>query len=214
LFQDLALSVLALLHGAEAHSLLFLLLAVGGLGAPWSQDIVLLAAAAMTLEGGAPGTLQATGGLGPAAVMAVGVLGVLAGDALSLWFGRHYGARWIRRPWAAKFVPPERLPALEEGMRRYGALLAFVTRFLPGQRGTLYFVAGSLRLQWPVFLWADTAAALVQVPLFLYGVRALGWQWTALGDAFGHADDLLTLLLVIVAVAWWVRARRRPAAGS
>jgi membrane protein DedA with SNARE-associated domain len=204
LFQDLALAVLASLRGAEAHSLLFLLLAVGGLGAPWSQDIVLLAAAAITLQGG----------LDPAAVMGVGVLGVLAGDALSLWFGRHYGARWIRRPWAAKFVPPERLPALEEGMRRYGALLAFVTRFLPGQRGTLYFVAGSLRLQWPVFLWADTAAALVQVPLFLYGVRALGWQWTALGDAFGHADDLLTLLLVIVAVAWWVRARRRPAPGS
>jgi membrane protein DedA with SNARE-associated domain len=200
-FQDLALAVLASLRGADAYGLLFLLLAVAGIGAPWSQDMVLLAGAAMAVQGG----------LDPAAVMGTSLLAVIAGDALSLWFGRHYGARWIRRPWAAKFVPPERLPALEHGMRRYGALLAFVTRFLPGQRGTLYFVAGSLGLGWPVFLLADTAAALVQVPLFLYGVRALGWQASRLGEAFGNADDLLTLLLVIVAIAWWVRARRRPA---
>ncbi len=196
------LAVLATLQGGDAYLLLFLLLAVAGIGAPWSQDIVLLAAAAMTVQAR----------LHPAALMGVAVVALLAGDALSLWFGHHYGARWIRRPWAAKFVPPERLPGLEQGMKRHGALLAFVTRFLPGQRGTLYFVAGTLRLSWPAFLLADAAAALIQVPLFLYGVRSLGWRWQDLGEAFGHADDLLTLLLAIAAIAWWVRARR-PAPG-
>jgi membrane protein DedA with SNARE-associated domain len=197
-FLDLSLAVLASLQGLAPYVLLSALLAGAGFGGPWSQDILLLASTSVI----APPALH------PALLVATAWLAVLAGDALSLLVGRHYGAKWVRRPWAARFVPPERLPALEEGMRRHGALLAFVTRFLPGQRASLFFMAGTLRLPWRSFLLADGLAALVQVPLFTLGARPLGWSWQALRVPVDRADDWLTLALVLVLLAWWLRVRR------
>lgn len=193
------IDLFATLHGAGAHGLLFLLLALAGIGAPWAQELVLLAAAGLTLQ---------SGGLHPLAVAVTAPLGMLAGDAISVALGEHYGARWIRRPWAARLVPPHRLPGLEEGMRRHATLASFVTRFLPGQRGTLFFIAGALRVPWRPFLVADGLAALVQVTLALFAARVLGWRWQALRLPLERADDVLTVALVAALVAWWLRARR------
>jgi membrane protein DedA with SNARE-associated domain len=55
---------------------------------------------------------------------------------------------------------------------------------------------------------ADALAALVQVPLFVFGAQWRGWSWQSLREPFDHADDLLTLALVIVLLVWWLRARR------
>jgi membrane protein DedA with SNARE-associated domain len=182
-----------------AAGLLLLAAGLGGIGV--AQDILLLALAAFTMQG----TMQVV------PLVVVAWLSILAGDALSLSIGHRYGARWVRRPWAARFVPPERLPGLEEKTRRIGAIGSFVTRFLPGQRGSLFFIAGSLRLPWRSFLWGDGLAAAVQVPLFVYGVRSLGWDWRALQGPVDTADNVLTALLVIVLVVWWLSARKRSA---
>lgn len=197
---DFALAVLATLHGLDACVLLFALAAGGGIGAPWSQDALLVAA----------GQVIAPAALSPGLVVLVAWLAVLGGDALSFWIGRHYGARWVRRPWAARFVPPQRLPGLEAGLRRIALPFAFATRFLPGQRSALFLIAGSLRMPWRAFLLGDGLAALVQAPLYFFGGASLGWNWQRSRDAFGLADNLLTLLLVLVLLAWWVRARRAP----
>ncbi|GAB3766740.1 hypothetical protein GCM10028796_26540 [Ramlibacter monticola] len=199
MFQQLVIDLLGAQHGAAAYGLLFLLLAVAGIGAPWAQDLVLLAAAGLTLQ---------PGGLHPLAMAASAWAGMLAGDVTSVWAGHHYGARWIRRPWAARFVPPQRLPELEEGMRRQAGLLSFVTRFLPGQRGTLFFLAGALRMPWRPFLAWNGAAAVIQIGFFLYAARTLGWRWEMLRAPFERADDVLTVALVVLLAAWWLRARR------
>src|SRR4051794_18044200 len=106
---ELLLAALAAMHGASLYTLVFLLLACGSIGAPWSQDVLLLAAP----------TVIAPASLNVRLLIVTAWLALVAGDALSLWIGRHYGARWVRRPWAARFVPPDRLPGLEEGMRRH-----------------------------------------------------------------------------------------------
>src|SRR5690348_1582614 len=103
---ELVLGYLASLRGVQAYEAVFLLLFLCGIGMPLSQDMLLLAAAGFVSLGAMA--------MGP--LLLVCVLGLLAGDALTFWTGRHWGARWIRRPWAARFVPPERLPAIEESV--------------------------------------------------------------------------------------------------
>jgi membrane protein DedA with SNARE-associated domain len=196
---DLFLTFLGSLHGLALYALVFTGLFGAGIGAPLSQDVLLLLAAGLTLQG----ELQAL------PLMLAAWAALLAADALTFWTGRYYGARWIRQPWARGIVAPERLPALQAWMQRWGAVLAFVTRFLPGQRGTLYFIAGTLRLSWGRLLLWDGLAALLEVPLVLYGVRSLGWQWQRWQVPVDHADDLLTLGLVIVLLLAWSRERRR-----
>lgn len=199
MFLDIVLDVLGSLHGGSAYFLLFVLVAAAGVGAPLAQDVLLLAASALTLQGG----LQ----LLPMVVVAW--CGVLAGDVLTFFTGHHYGARWVRRPWAARWVPPDCLPAAEALMRRWGAGFCFVTRWLPGQRALLFFVAGTLRLPYRPFLVADAMAAALQLAVLVYGARTLGWRWQALREPIGRADDVLTGLAVLCLLALWLRARRR-----
>jgi membrane protein DedA with SNARE-associated domain len=195
-FLDIFLGLLASLQGAAAYGMAAWLLFSAGVGAPLSQDILLLASAKL-------GSLQ------PVPLVIVAWLAVMAGDALGMWIGHRYGARWIRKPWARRIVAPERLPGLEDRMRRHGAVLAFVTRFLPGQRATLYFIYGTLRLPYRTFFIADGIAALVQVPLFVFGAHSLGWQWQALQPRFDRADTVLTVAVLAILLAWWLRERRR-----
>jgi membrane protein DedA with SNARE-associated domain len=199
---ELFLGLLPAVPAPAAYLCAGLLLFASGLGGVgFAQDILLLALAALTLNGP----------LHAAVLAPVAWLAILAGDAMSLWIGHRYGARWIRRPWAARIVAPQRLPRLEEGMRRYAALFSFLTRFLPGQRGVLFFLAGSLRMPWRPFLLADGLAAALQVPVFLYGVQALGWDWRRLQGPVDQADNVLTGLLLVVLVGAWAMSRRARA---
>lgn len=196
MFLEIFLGLLASLQGAAAYGLVSFLLFSAGVGAPLSQDVLLLASAKL-------GSMQ------PLPLIIVAWLAVMAGDTLSMWIGHRYGSRWIRKPWARRIVALERLPGLEDKMRRYGAVLAFVTRFLPGQRATLYFIYGTLRLPYRTFFIADGIAALIQVPLFVFGAHSLGWEWQVLQPRFDRADDILALAVIAILLAWWLRERRR-----
>ncbi len=199
MFLDLTISFLTAQHGLPAYGWLFMLLFLCGIGAPIAQDVLLIAAAQQTLAHA----------LNPLLLVIVAALGLLAGDALTFWTGHYYGARWVRRPWAARLVPPQRLPALEDAARRHAVPASFVTRLLVGQRSTLFFVAGTLRMPWRGFLLGDGVAALVHVLLLLSAVRFFGWRWPDWQDAFDRADDRLTLALVVLLFVLWLRARRR-----
>ena len=196
---ELVLGVLSSLQGQRLYELVFVLLFLCGTGAPLSQDLVLLGAAGLTL----------IGNLQPVPLVVVAAAGLLLGDLFTFWVGHHWGAAWVRRPWAARFVPPDRLPAMERAASRHAFASSIVTRFLPGQRSTLFFVAGTLRMPYRPFLLGDGLAALVHAGGITYGVRALGWRWTTLRAPLARADDVLTGVLVLLAVALWMRARRR-----
>jgi membrane-associated protein len=192
------LTLLQTLQGPPAYGLLFTLLFLAGLGSPVSQDVLLLLAGELTLQGAVQ--------LIPLAVIAFAAL--LLGDTLTFWTGRHYGARWIRRPWAARLVPPDRIPGMEAVVHRFDAPLAFITRFLPGQRGSLFFIAGTLRMPYRTFFLWDSLAAILHVGLLLYAARSLGWRWERFQGPFATADNLLTAALMITLIVLWFRAGR------
>nr|WP_255428165.1 DedA family protein [Ramlibacter cellulosilyticus] len=155
------------------------------------------------------GSFTLLGTMQPVPVVILSAVGLLLGDLFTFWAGHHWGARWVRRPWAASFVAPERLPAIEERAGRYALPFSFVTRFLPGQRATLFFLAGTFRMPYRGFLVGDGIGALVQAGLFVYGARSLGWSWAMLRGRFERADDVLTAALVLGAfVLLW--RRRAP----
>jgi membrane protein DedA with SNARE-associated domain len=195
---ELFLGYFYALDPGSMRACVFLVFFSCGLGMPLSQDLFLLAAATTTLMGV----------LKPVPLVLLAWAGLLAGDTVTFWTGRYFGARWIRLPWAQRYVPPPALARVEAGTRRWGPLLAFAARLLPGQRGTLFFVYGTLRMPWWQFLAFDALAAAVHVPLLVYGARALHWRWEAWQGPLDHVDDVLTLGLVVL-VIWWVR-RQKP----
>lgn len=194
-----ALAFLQSLQGLPAYALLFALLFSCGIGAPINEDILLLAAAALTLKGI----------MDPVPLMVVAWFGLVAGDALIFHWGHRFGARLLRQRWAARIVPEERLVAMQQTMQRYGPAYIFVVRFMPGVRTALFFAAGSLKMPYRHLFLFDGLAALVELPLLVYGVRYVGGNWQQILAAMGQFQGWLVGGVLVLAVGLWLRWRVR-----
>ncbi len=198
---DSAMAFLQSLQGPPAYALLFALLFSCGIGAPMNEDIVLLAAAALTLKGI----------MDPVPLMVVSWFGLVLGDALVFHWGHRFGSRLLQHRWAARIVPPERLASLQETMRRYGPAYIFVVRFMPGVRTALFFAAGSLKMPYRHLFIYDGAAALVELPLLVYGVRYVGGRWQEIMAVVGQFQGMLVAGVVVLLLALWGWSRWRRA---
>jgi len=196
---DASLAFLQSLQGLPAYSLVFALLFSCGIGAPINEDILLLAAAALTLQGV----------MDPIPLIIVAWLGLIAGDALIFHWGHRFGARMLRHRWAARVIPPQRLESMQDTMRRYGPAYIFVVRFLPGIRTMLFFAAGSLKMPYRHLFLFDGVAAAIELPLLVYGVRYIGGRWQEITGWVKGSADVLTIGLLVVLVGAFLYARLR-----
>jgi membrane protein DedA with SNARE-associated domain len=195
-----ALAFLQSLQGFPAYALLFALLFSCGIGAPINEDILLLAAAALTLQGI----------MDPVPLMVVSWFGLVLGDALVFHWGHRFGTRLLRHRRAARIVSEARLAALQDTMRRYGPAYIFVVRFMPGVRTALFLAAGSLKMPYRHLFVYDGLAAAVELPLLVYGVRYVGGRWQEIMALVSRFQGWLVAgVLVLLAALWaWARWRR------
>lgn len=200
--MDSVWPVLQSLQGGPAYLLLFALLFGCGVGLPMNEDIVLLAASALTLQGV----------MDPVPLIAVAWLGLVGGDALVFHWGYRYGAGLLQKPFMARIVRPERLQVLQQTLRRYGPAYIFAVRFMPGIRTALFLAAGSLRMRYRHLVVFDGLAALVELPLLVYGVRYVGGRWQQILDVLHHLQGYLVLVAVLALAVWWWRRRRKGGA--
>lgn len=192
--------VLQSLQGLPAYALLFALLFGCGIGLPMNEDIVLLAAAALTLQGI----------FEPVPLIVVAWVGIVAGDALIFHWGYRYGAGLLRHRFFARMLPPERLASMQATMTRYGPAYIFVVRFLPGIRTALFLVAGMSRMPYRYLFIYDGLAALVELPLLVYGVRYVGGQWQQILATLQRFQAyLLPAVVLLIAAAWLLHRHSR-----
>jgi membrane protein DedA with SNARE-associated domain len=201
-----AYAFLQSLSGVPAYALLFALLFSCGIGAPINEDILLVAAGALTLQGI----------MDPVPLIVVAWFGLLAGDALVFHWGHRFGTRLLEHRWAARVISPERLASTQATMRRYGPAYIFVVRFLPGIRTALFFAAGSLKMPYRHLFIYDGLAAAVELPLLVYAVRYVGGRWQEIMALVGQFQGVLVgavaaLALGLWAYTRWRRTRARPA---
>lgn len=196
--MESALTFLESLQGFPAYALLFGLLFACGINAPINEDIVLIVAAALTLRGV----------MEPVPLIIVAWFGLLAGDGLIFHWGRRFGTRILRHRFFARWLPEERLLVLQDTIRRYGPGYIFVVRFLPGIRTTLFFAAGSLKLSYRHLFIYDGLAAMIELPLLVYGVRYVGGRWEEI-QAMLHQFQLYILGAVLSGLlVWWYRRQK------
>jgi len=201
-----ALAFLQSLQGLPAYGLLFLLLFSCGIGAPMNEDILLVAAAALTLQGI----------MEPVPLMIVSWFGLIAGDALVFHWGHRFGTRLLQHRFARRIVSEQRLASMQETMRRYGPGYIFVVRFMPGVRTALFLAAGSLKMPYRHLFIYDGLAALVELPLLVYGVRYVGGNWKEIMALVSQFQGALVAGVAVLLLALWLftRYRRAKAARS
>lgn len=188
-------------HGYVA---VFAVLMICGCGVPIPEDISLVAG----------GVIAGLGYADVRVMCAVGLAGVLLGDAMMFLVGRHFGARALRWRWVAHVLTPRRYAQVQAKFVRYGNRLMFVARFLPGMRTAVFLSAGmSRRVSFLRFLLLDGLAALLSVPFWVwlgyYGAENRDWllAWIKRGQSVIAVLGIVFVL--VVAWTWWRHARQR-----
>src|SRR5690349_8470519 len=95
-----------------SYPAIFGLLLACGIGAPLSEELILLGT----------GALVAKGVCHPAAAVAVAFAGVLGGDLLLFSIGKRLGNRALTNRRVQKFCPPARREALTRRFEKWGVL--------------------------------------------------------------------------------------------
>ncbi len=185
------------MQGPGAYALLFGLLVSAGVGAPVNEDILLIGAAALTFYSvfSAP------------ALIAVGIVGVVLGDILIFHWGYRYGAALTRTRFFSKIVSEKKLIEFQARCSRGHGFL-FVTRFLPGIRTPIFFAAGSLKIPYRRMAVLDFCAALIQVPILVYGVRYVGGNTDLILGYLERFQKVVLAVVVIGLVMYFIRRRR------
>ena len=184
------------------YAAVFLVLLACGFGLPIPEDITLVAG----------GIISGLGYTHVHTMFAVGMAGVLAGDATMFLIGRLYGPRVRRLKFVRKILTPSRFRMVQGKFARYGNWVLFVARFLPGLRSPIFLTAGmTRRIPFWRFLLLDGLAALISVPVWVYlgyfGAYNRDWlmKWVERGQAglFVFAG----LLLLAIGI-WYLRHKR------
>jgi membrane protein DedA with SNARE-associated domain len=137
--------------------------------------------------------------------------GNLAGAMLIYVVGRRYGAERLERR-----LLGDRAAEAESRLRalygKYGLTALFLSRFLPGVRAIVPPLAGALRVPAGRAALAMGAASAVWYGGISYVAFRIGADWEQLSSTvgrYGRASGIAAAILVAVAIATWLVARRR-----
>jgi membrane protein DedA with SNARE-associated domain len=192
----------------------FFVLLLCGLGLPIPEDIVLITAGVLGQE-------QGHSWIEVALLMYVGVLG---GDCITFFAGRHVGGWVLTSRWFQRIVSPRKQARVVDFFSRYGPMGLFIGRFLPGLRAPIFFSAGSMKVPFWKLLLFDGCAALVSVPVFVW----LGhWLWSKFQDDLEQFNRTLSksqgyvvwgfIVIALIGAAlffFWLRRRKSTLSNS
>ncbi|MGH7265105.1 MAG: DedA family protein [Candidatus Rokuibacteriota bacterium] len=182
---------------------IFAVLLVASLGAPIPEEMPIVAAAVLAHQGLIRWWLA----------LAVCVVGVLSGDLVLYWIGRHWGERVLGWRPVRLLLSPAREERLTAAYRRRAVRTIVAARHVMGLRAAAFLTAGIARVPVGTFVAADAGAAAVGVPLTF----GLAYFFTdRLGEVLADVHRierwlglLAALAVVVFAIAAWRRYRRR-----
>lgn len=183
---------------------IFAVLLLASLGVPIPEEMPIIAGAVLTHEGLVRWWLA----------LPVCLAGVLSGDVVLYWVGRHWGERVLQWRVVRSVLNRQREEQLKAAYRLHAVKTTVAARHVMGLRAAAFLTAGIARVPFAKFLAADAAAALVGVPLTF----ALAYAFTdrlerLMADVHRVERWLAVLALVAAAVTLVVAARRRSRRG-
>jgi membrane protein DedA with SNARE-associated domain len=182
---------------------IFVMLLVASLGVPIPEEIPIVAAAVLSHEGLARWWIA----------LPVCILGVLSGDVVLYWSGRHWGERLLNWRVVRLVLDLEREDRFKAAYRRHAGKTIFTARHVMGLRAAAFLTAGIAHVPFWKFLAADGVAATLGVPVGFGLAYLFTDQLEEVMADMHHVQRWLGLFAVvaivtILAVHIWRRNRR------
>lgn len=176
-------------------------------GLPVPGETALITAAALT----------SAGRLNLLHVAAAAIAGAIVGDNIGYAIGRNAGRDAVLQLVACFGVSRDKLDHAEARLRRHGMPLVAAARFFPILRQLGGIGAGTIGMNWPRFLVANTGGAVCWVGFWLAAVRVfeggldaqlMGWSGSRVHRLLLICSALLLLfVLAMLAREIWQRCR-------
>ena len=188
---------------------IFAVLLLGSLGVPIPEEMAIIAAAVLSHAGLVRWWLA----------LPVCLLGVLSGDMVLYWVGRHWGENVLNWRVVRLVLTPKREQWLKAAYRRHALKTIVTARHVMGLRAAAFLTAGIARVPFWKFVVADAGAAALGVPfavrfgLLLHGSRSQPSWPMCTGWSAGLRSRASLGLLVVLGVGVW-RWNRRLGTGT
>lgn len=130
------------------------------------------------------------------AVVLAAILGVLTGDSVLFWLSRYEGSKLVEK--LKRRVDKHELNKYRNLMKEHIGKTIFILRFVVGLRFLSPFLAGSMKIKWKKFLFYNTLAAIVYVPIVVFLGYHFHNQLVALVTSFEIARHIIFLLFLAV----------------
>jgi len=146
------------------------------------------------------------------------LLGVLSGDMVLYWVGRHWGEQVLRCRLVRVVLSPAREQWLKAAYRRHALKTVVTARHVMGLRAAAFLTAGTSKVPFWKFVVADAGAALFGVPV-AFGLSYFFTDQikTIMADVhraerwLGLAGLLALAALLVAGVwRWYRRAEKEP----
>lgn len=199
-------AVTGMLQGFVEHFTyfgIFAVLLLGSLGVPIPEEMAIVAAAVLS-HGAITRWWLA---------LPVCFLGVLSGDVVLYWIGRHRGEQVLNWRAVRLVLTLEREQWLNAAYRRHALKTVVTARHVMGLRAAAFLTAGIARVPFWKFIVADAGAAVLSVPLWFGLAYFFTDQITAIVADVRRAERWLALagllaLAAVLGVAVWRWNRR------
>jgi membrane protein DedA with SNARE-associated domain len=160
---------------------IFLVLLLASLGVPIPEEVPIVAAAVLSHEDIARWWIA----------LPVCILGVLSGDVVLYWSGRHWGERVLNWRAVRLVLNREREDRLKAAYRRHAGKTIVTVRHVMGLRAAAFLTAGIAHVPFWKFLAADGVAAILGVPV-------------GFGLAYFFTDQLKEVMVDVHRVQRWL----------
>jgi membrane-associated protein len=137
------------------------------------------------------GFLAAGGGLNVFVVIIVLCVAAILGDSLNYWIGNSFGNWLIHRERC--LVDKRHVEMTRRYYQRYGKSTIILARFIPGIRSFAPFVAGIIKMDYPIFLVYNVTGGILWVTSFVM----FGYLIASLPIFQGSQDLFLWAILII-----------------
>lgn len=142
-------------------------------------------------------------------IIVVATIAATVGDNLGFAFG-YYGGRPLLLRYQSIFrIKSTMIARGEELFAKYGAATVFLARFVFGMRIIAGPMAGVLRMSWRRFLVFNFLGAVVWVTVIASVGFLFGRHWNRLEEALKRADVVAVVVVSLVAIFLWWRARSK-----
>jgi membrane protein DedA with SNARE-associated domain len=161
------------------------------------------------------GSIVAIGRVGFVETLLVATAGSTLGFVVMYKIGDWFGARILEKG-KISFIPVESVKKVDAWFRKYGYWIIVANRFLSGTRAVVSFFAGMAEINLPVTTALSFLSALAWNALLIGGGYALGNNWEQIGVYLRTYSQVVTGIVVLIAVILLARyvIRKRAAKGG